>query len=669
MRGPDKAREPLVVKNEEPVRKNDEMVQGNDEAMQESAERYRTLTENSPDIIYIFDRTGMLLYVNRMAAAYMRQTPAALVGKTQQDLFPPDKAQYHLERIRKVFETGEAMEMEGLYQFDSQDVWLNVRSIPLRDSQGQISSVMGICRNITELKRTEKALLESEKRYRFLMESVPHSVWRTDGDGNFLDSNRYWFEYTGQTLEEAKKKGWSQVIHPDDLERVVQEVRKNLAQGHCYECEHRLRRASDGTYRWHLTRGGPVKDERGNVTGWIGSTTDIHDQKCAEEALKRNHDELELRVAQRTVELLAANERLQREVEERRRAEKTLRQSHDVFKAIYEGMIDGLLIVDVETKQFVWCNASIQRMLGYSEEELLEKTLMDIHPADEVPRVLKRFHDIIDGWQQTVLNVPVLRKDGSVFYVDISRNRFFYNERFCVVGFFRDITERKQTQEALERERQSLWQMLQASDHERQLISYEIHDGLAQYLAAAGMQFQSYDSLRRNSPDEAEKVYETAVELVRQAHLESRRLISEVRSPIIDETGLETALSHLVHEQRQRGVVDIEYFSNVQFGRLPSALENALYRIVQEALTNACKHSKGKKVTVTMAQEGQDVRLEVRDWGIGFRPESVEKGHFGLEGIRERVRLHGGRLTIESYPGAGTLIQVVVPIPVQPNGG
>ena len=168
--------------------------------------------------------------------------------------------------------------------------------------------------------------------------------------------------------------------------------------------------------------------------------------------------------------------------------------------------------------------------------------------------------------------------------------------------------------------------MLQASDHERQIISYEIHDGLAQYLAAAGMQFQAYDSLRENSPDEAKKAYETAVELVRQAHAESRRLISEVRPPVIDEIGLETAISHLVHEQRKRGGPKIEFHSDVQFGKLPPILENALYRIAQEALTNACKHSKSKKVMVTLAQEGQDVRLEVRDWGIGFDAESVEGG-------------------------------------------
>ena len=145
-------------------------------------------------------------------------------------------------------------------------------------------------------------------------------------------------------------------------------------------------------------------------------------------------------------------------------------------------------------------------------------------------------------------------------------------------------------------------------------------------------------------------------------------MVSEVRPPVIDEIGLETAITHLVYEQRRHGGPKIECHSDVQFGRLPSILENALYRIVQEALNNACKHSKSKKVTVAMTQEGQDVRLEVRDWGIGFNPESVGKGHFGLEGIRQRVRLLGGALTIQSTPGSGTLVQVVVPILERQNG-
>jgi signal transduction histidine kinase len=260
------------------------------------------------------------------------------------------------------------------------------------------------------------------------------------------------------------------------------------------------------------------------------------------------------------------------------------------------------------------------------------------------------------------LEIDYIGPDGTITPVEINANVITTKEGQRIVSLCRDITERKQTRDALERERQSLWGMLQASDHERQTISYEIHDGLAQYLAAAMMRFQAHDTLRENSPAKAKTAYETAVELVRQAHSESRRLISEVRHPVIDESGLETAISHLVHEQRLSAGPKIEYHSSVQFGRLPPILENALYRIVQEALTNACKHSKSQKVTVTVTQEGEHVQLEVRDWGIGFDQDAVGKGHFGVEGIRQRVRLLGGRLTIESKPGSGALVQVVVPI-------
>jgi signal transduction histidine kinase len=150
--------------------------------------------------------------------------------------------------------------------------------------------------------------------------------------------------------------------------------------------------------------------------------------------------------------------------------------------------------------------------------------------------------------------------------------------------------------------------------------------------------------------------------LVSQSHFEARRLISDVRPPVIDEIGLETAISHLVHEQRRRGGPKVELHSKVQFDRLPAIVENCLYRIVQEALTNACNHSLSKEVKVTLTQDGPQVRLEVQDWGTGFDPEKVEKGRFGVEGIRQRVRLLGGELKIDSRPGSGTRIEALVPI-------
>ncbi len=183
------------------------------------------------------------------------------------------------------------------------------------------------------------------------------------------------------------------------------------------------------------------------------------------------------------------------DITDRKRAEEALRQSYEEHRAIYDGMFEGLVILDSETKQIVRVNASLCRMLGYTEEELLSMSITDIHPANEAAATLARVQSRAAGNAREDTNVPFLRKDGSVFYADITGNSLTYGGRPSVLGLFRDITERKQSLEALQREHRTLKHLLQSSDHERQLIAYEIHDGLAQQLAGAIMQFQDSTSI------------------------------------------------------------------------------------------------------------------------------------------------------------------------------
>ena len=233
-------------------------------------------------------------------------------------------------------------------------------------------------------------------------------------------------------------------------------------------------------------------------------------------------------------------------------------------------------------------------------------------------------------------------------------------------GSVTDIDDQKQCEEELQKahdeleqrvkertaelvkEHRNLKHLLQSSDHERQLIAYEIHDGLAQQLAGAIMQFQTFDHLKETKPKQAAKAYDAGMTMLRQGHFEARRLIAGVRPPILDEEGVVAAVGHLVNEQIRLKGPKIEYRSRVDFDRLDPTLENAIYRIAQEALTNACQHSKSEKVRVSLVQREDRVRIEIRDWGIGFDPRAVPKNHFGLEGIRQRARLLGGKCSIRS---------------------
>ena len=352
----------------------------------------------------------------------------------------------------------------------------------------------------------------------------------------------------------------------------------------------------------------------------------------------------------------------------RRKAEEALRQHHDQLQTIFEGMIEGLVITDIETKCFMRVNASLCRMLGYSEEELLAASLSDIHPPEEMADDLESFQAAAEGRVSINEDRPVLRKDGSIFYADITGRRIMYQGRPCLLALFRDVTERRQAQAALQRERRTLKHMLRASDHERQLIAYDIHDGLAQQLAGAIMQFQVYDHLRQIDAEEAQRAYDGGVTLLRQSHFEARRLISGVRPPILDEAGVLAAIAHLANDCSVTGRLRIVFHSNVKFKRLAAVLENVIYRIVQEGLTNASRHSQSDVVRVTLRQQGSKLRIEIQDWGTGFDLKTAQGRGFGLSGIRERTRLLGGRCRIHSQPGQGTRIVVDLPLAEREEG-
>ena len=200
--------------------------------------------------------------------------------------------------------------------------------------------------------------------------------------------------------------------------------------------------------------------------------------------------------------------------------------------------------------------------------------------------------------------------------------------------------------------------MLRASDHERQIIAYDIHDGLAQQLAAAIMQFQTYEQPEEQHPAKPRRPTTRASRCCGRPT--SRRGGSSAASGRRSSTSRGSPPPSPTWSTNSRASAGpkIEFHSDVKSNALPPILENAVYRIAQEALANACKHSRSKKVRVSLVQEGDRLRLEVQDWGVGFDPESVPDDRFGLEGIRERTRLLGGQSAVEKAPGKGTRVRV-----------
>jgi PAS domain S-box-containing protein len=473
--------------------------------------------------------------------------------------------------------------------------------------------------------RTE-LLRQSDEKHRGLLEACPDAIVMADLNGKILFASRQSAELVGLAdQKELIGKRVSDYVAEEDRRRLAEDIPRLIQSGSRRNIEYTAIR-QDGT------------------------------QVPTEVSSAINRDATGQPIAIMVVI---------RDITERKQTAAALQQSHSELQTIYQGMVDGCVVFDTELSRNVTVNTALCTKLGYTEEEIKVLKPEQKHPAYAHSRMHEYYQTSLQRKNSFIDNVPVFHKDGHLLYFDIATRNAFYNGRRCQLVFFHDVTDRKSAEEELRREHRTLKYLLQSSDHERQTIAYEIHDGLAQQLAGAIMQFQTYSHQKETNPSLATKAYEAGMTMLQQGHFEARRLIAGVRPPILDESGVVAAVGHLVHEQNRLKGPMINYHSRVDFNRLAPTLENAIYRIAQEGLANACQHGKSEKVRVSLVQRENRIRIEIRDWGIGFDTRSVQENRFGLVGIRQRARLLGGKCSIRSIAGKGTRITVELPVVVR----
>jgi len=197
--------------------------------------------------------------------------------------------------------------------------------------------------------RAEKALVETVAHYRFMLDSLPQIVWTTDPNGSLAFLNDYWVQYSGRSIDATLKAGWRESIHPEDYPPSKERWLHSLKTGEPFELERRMR-AADGSFRWHQSRAVPRRNPAGQILEWIGTEAYIDDQKRVEERLKEAHDELGIRILERTSELAHANESLQAEVAERRRAEIEAKKAREVAEAANRSKTEFLANISHEIR-------------------------------------------------------------------------------------------------------------------------------------------------------------------------------------------------------------------------------------------------------------------------------------------------------------------------------
>ena len=257
------------------------------EAVRESERQFRTLAEALPHMVWTAEPDGAHDYFNARNTEYTGLTPEQLRGWDWRSTIHPEDLPRCLERWTRSIATGELYEIEyRLRRADGAFHWHLARALPLRDGSGRGTKWFGSCIDIDDQKRAEEALRESEAWFRFLANAMPQIVWTARPDGSCDYLNQRCEDYTGVPVVEMLEEGWLSYLHADDREGTAAKWMANVERGTDHDVEWRLRGA-DGVYRWFKTRGLPVRDESGRVVKWVGTSTDIDEQKLAAEELRQ----------------------------------------------------------------------------------------------------------------------------------------------------------------------------------------------------------------------------------------------------------------------------------------------------------------------------------------------------------------------------------------------
>ncbi|HTC49939.1 MAG TPA: PAS domain S-box protein [Candidatus Aquilonibacter sp.] len=604
------------------------------------------LLDLSNDAIFVRDAEDQVTYWNKAATELYGFTRNEALGRVTHEMLQTQFPE-HLEKINQQLHRDGRWNGELVHtRKDGTKIAVISRWVLDREANGNARCILETNNDITQSKRTEKALRESEERFRAIVETTPECVKLMSADGTLLHMNRPGLAMVGaRSADEVVGKSVYDLIAPEDRSR-FEAFNEKICRGEQGSLQFDMV-GLDGKRRHMETHAAPLRNPDETVVH-LAVTADISERKQAQDLLRTS--------------------------EERFRA--LVNASSDV---VYRISPDWSEMRELDGRGFI-------ADMGKPRKDWLNEY---IHPDDQ-PLVLRTIREAVRTKSTFGLEHRVRRTDGTLGWT-YSRAVPLLNVKGEILEWFGaagDVTARKEAEENFRKLAQTLdaevrartreleeqsnqvralsWRLLRSQDEERRHIARELHDSAGQTLTVLGISLaQLAQKTGRNAPElasEAEQIQET----VQQLHREIRTTSYLLHPPLLDENGLYSAISWYVQGLLERSGLEVQLDISKEFGRLPRDMELVIFRLVQECLTNIHRHSESKTASIRIARDSNQITLDIRDQGKGMSPArlaEIESGRsgVGIGGMRERLRQFEGTMNIES-DSSGTRIFGTIPL-------
>ena len=638
---------------------------------EETLREQASLLSLTHDAIYVGDLKGVVQYWNRSAEVLYGWPEADAIGKVAHELlktvFPLSFEQIEAELFRTSRWEGELVKTRR----DGAQLVVASRWSLKRDDAGEPIAILVTSNDITERKRAEVALRRLNRELQAIS-NCNQTLLRATDEQSLIDEicriicheAGYRMAWVGYAQDDDKKSvrpvAWSgmedgyleiaDIRWSEDHERGRGQGGIAIRSGKTYYVQDVTTDACVAPWRESALKRGyrsiislPLKDEDRKIFGVLTIYSSEPNAFSPDE----------IRLLEELAGDLAFGICVIRARAERDQAEETLALRSFALNSVHE----AAFLID-EDARFRYVNEEACRALGYSREELRGMCVQDVDPDFRMERWS-------DHWAAVKSNHSLTfesrhrAKDGRVFPVELNSNYFEYGGKAYILGLARDISERKQAEEAT----------LEARVSERTRIARELHDTLLQSFHGLLLRFKGVSLLLPNRPIEAKDTLDSAIKRAAEAIAEGRDAVQGLRESTVQSNDLAQAIRSL-GEELANGTTNqppVGFLVSVEGEprNLHPIVRDEIYKISAEAMRNAFRHADAKQVAVGVHYEDEQIRLRVRDDGKGIDPEVLSakaaEGHYGIPGMRERAASMGGKLELWSELGGGTEVELRVP--------